>query len=357
MDIELGLTREEILNRIHEIFQAFLSDLANGEFTKFYTLKRSTSAMMFDNQTNTIVHGGDTKFIQMTLSGARKYTGMWLVLQIAQQLLLQDKTITQRELYYINPFFSNQQEADECILDVAGLLCVPRECLNIVGAVKGYFNGCITYQERSGQWTDCRLDGPTGRPITQDILRLRDDQITSDAQYIIVIEKDGIFNRLGEDQFFHNIPSILVTGRGFPDLATRVFVKKLSERFQIPVLCLCDCNPFGLSILLSYKFGSARMPIDSICYAVDAKWIGLRPLEAMLLELPDVAKKPFSKHDKSRLQWLLQHPYLKIDSAYHAEVEHWTQYAYKIELEALHTKGFGYITQYLKDQVLSHNYI
>jgi hypothetical protein len=43
----------------------------------------------------------------------------------------------------------------------------------------------------------------------------------------------------------------LVTGKGVPDLATRAFVQKLHMKFEIPVLAMCDWNPFGLALLVS----------------------------------------------------------------------------------------------------------
>ncbi|KDO33716.1 hypothetical protein SPRG_19326 [Saprolegnia parasitica CBS 223.65] len=362
----LGLSRAEILRRIQDVFQAFLEDLMNDSFMTFHTLKRATSAMTFDCDALTLTHGGEKRAIKMACPEAHEqlphgimYTGMWLVLQIAHQLLLEDKTVTQRELYYLHPFFTTQQEADECILDVSGLLCVPRECLNIVGGVKGYFSGRLCYRSADKQWIDCSLDGASGRPISRELLRLESEDMISDAQYIIVVEKEGIFNRLGEDLFFNRVPCILVTGKGFPDLATRIFVKKLRDTLRVPVLGLCDCNPFGLSILLSFKFGSARMPLDSVAYgtSVDMHWIGLRPLDTASLELPDIVHTKFSKHDTRRLQSLVAHPFVQMDAAYRAEVQHWMKHPLKIELEALHTKGFGFITEYLEAQVMARNYI
>ena len=59
-------------------------------------------------------------------------------------------------------------------------------------------------------------------------------------------QSDGIFNRLCNDRFWQIIPCVLVTGKGFPDLATRAFVRKLSDLLKLPVLGLADWNPFGL---------------------------------------------------------------------------------------------------------------
>jgi meiotic recombination protein SPO11 len=36
-----------------------------------------------------------------------------------------------------------------------------------------------------------------------------------------VIEKEGVFQRILEDEFFNTIPCIILTACGFPDLASR----------------------------------------------------------------------------------------------------------------------------------------
>lgn len=45
--------------------------------------------------------------------------------------------------------------------------------------------------------------------------------------------------------FLRRIPSVLVTGQGFPPLAVRACVYRLAEALDLPVLGLVDCNPFG----------------------------------------------------------------------------------------------------------------
>ena len=41
------------------------------------------------------------------------------------------------------------------------------------------------------------------------------------ARFILVIEKDAIFQRLTEDRLAERVPCVLVTAKGQPDLATR----------------------------------------------------------------------------------------------------------------------------------------
>jgi hypothetical protein len=41
------------------------------------------------------------------------------------------------------------------------------------------------------------------------------------ARFILVVEKDAIFQRLVEDRLFEALPCVLITGRGMPDIASR----------------------------------------------------------------------------------------------------------------------------------------
>jgi len=89
---------------------------------------------------------------------------------------------------------------------------------------------------------------------------LNDIALKKEIPYdFFVINNSGIFSRLSEDAFWKRYPCIIVTGRGFPDLATRALVHQVATRFSLPVVGLADCNPFGLALLLTYKFGSAVM--------------------------------------------------------------------------------------------------
>ncbi len=79
--------------------------------------------------------------------------------------------------------------------------------------------------------------------------------IRSDALFILLVEKDAAFMRLAEDRFYNTYPCIIVTAKGQPDVATRLFLKKLKQTLNIPVLALVDSDPYGLKILSVYMKG------------------------------------------------------------------------------------------------------
>ena len=47
------------------------------------------------------------------------------------------------------------------------------------------------------------------------------------CSYVVVVEKDAVFQRLAEDGFAEETGAILVTAKGMPDMATRAFLHSL----------------------------------------------------------------------------------------------------------------------------------
>lgn len=135
--------------------------------------------------------------------------------------------------------------------------------------------------------------------------------IQSDALFILLVEKDAAFMRLAEDRFYNDYPSIIITAKGQPDVATRcvllaaaaarwcstagtspallamqlqqetnrlrraspvsvrcaaarLFLRKLKLTLKIPVLALVDSDPYGLKILSVYMKGVRRPPAAAL---------------------------------------------------------------------------------------------
>lgn len=65
------------------------------------------------------------------------------------------------------------------------------------------------------------------------------------SRYVIVIEKDAIFQRLVDDGFAELVGAILVTAKGMPDMATRAFLHTLT--MALPFL-----KPFAGNVLNTY---------------------------------------------------------------------------------------------------------
>ena len=116
---------------------------------------------------------------------------------------------------------------------------------------------------RRGQrdWTSAR---GTARHVDHGWLTDGARQLRSGARCVVVVEKEGVFQRLVEDNFYDDAyPCVLVTAMGVPDLATRAFVHRLRATLGLPVYGLVDWNSWGVGVLLTYKLGSARLGVES----------------------------------------------------------------------------------------------
>ncbi|KAK6137426.1 hypothetical protein DH2020_028849 [Rehmannia glutinosa] len=145
-------------------------------------------------------------------------------------------------------------------------------------------------QEPNQEVVDCSACGSSGYAISGDLNLLEKLVMKSDARYIIVVEK-----RLAEDRIFNQIPCILITAKGYPDIGTRLLLHRMSREFpELPILGLVDWNPAGLAILCTFKFGSVAMGLEAYRYACNVKWLGLRKddIEQLIPEESLVPLKP-----------------------------------------------------------------
>ena len=166
------------------------------------------------------------------------------------------RTTTTREVYYFFvTHFRDQRKCDRAIWDLVRILNLPsRQCLGLVASPKGWFCGSIdVYNAQTNELkfngreldshgmaiTPSTYDNPFhGNIVDARFNRPNSNQIRieSDARCILVIEKEGIYTRLSEDKFFlRYFPCILVTGKGFPDIATRRWVRRMQKTLKIPV--------------------------------------------------------------------------------------------------------------------------
>ncbi|CAM8950194.1 unnamed protein product [Rhodiola kirilowii] len=208
----------------------------------------------------------------MRANAAKAFIRVWKVMEMCLQILAQEKRVTQRELFYKllcdSPgYFSSQTQVNKTIQDVVALLRCSRYSLGIMASSRGAVAGRLKLQEPGKEIIDCSECGSSGFDISGDLDLVDRLIITTDARYIILIEKHAVFQRLAEDRIFNQIPSILITAKGYPDIATRMLLHKLSRAFpELPILALVDWNPAGLAILCTFKYGSLGMGLEAYRY-------------------------------------------------------------------------------------------
>lgn len=292
----------------------------------------------------------------------RLLTSVILIADFCHDLLQSQRTTTIREVYYhFVTHFRNQAECDKAIWDLAEILMVPRSALGLAASPKGWCCGSLELYDAQDQliWNGRSLD-VHGIAITTP---LKHATIRAyDAKCILVVEKEGIYNRLSEDKIFQQYPCILVTGKGFPDIATRQWVHHLHRVLRLPVYALCDANPYGISVLQTYQYTQkANLAIgknSSRSGSLDIKWLGLRPSQLCALNLPPTVFQQLTVADHKRLDSLMNESSLFCQQGNSSlrmqELREMKENGYKVELEALNWLGMDYLCQWVRRILEQH---
>ncbi|KAI3522596.1 hypothetical protein L1887_00505 [Cichorium endivia] len=292
-------------------------------------------------------------------NSAKAFIRVWKMMEMCYGILLLEKKVTQRELFYkllcSSPdYFTSQLQVNQTIQDVVALLRCSRFSLGIMASSRGSIAGRLLLQVPDEETIDCTTCGSSGYAISGDLNLLEKLVMKTDANYIIVIEKHAIFQRLAEDKVFNQIPCILITAKGYPDLATRFLLHRMSQAFpEMPIFGLVDWNPAGLAILCTFKYGSIGMGLEAYRYACNIKWLGLRKDDLELI--PQESFIPLKPKDLQIAKSLTSSEILQHN--YKEELAVMVESGQRAEIEALYFHGYEFLGKYLANKIVQVQYI
>jgi meiotic recombination protein SPO11 len=309
-----------------------------------------------------------------------------IILGISYDLLKAGKTTTTREIYYCKKQkptlqeegFAHEIEVTRAASLASILVQVTRASLGILGASKGSIMGNIQWRTVSNNnmnndWISAN-SSPTSIPeiVNPTTLEFSYVQKTSPVvtsssssnsnsanitammsennllpKFILVVEKFTVFHNIAQSQFMKQTPCILITGRGFPDIGTRVMLKLLSDTLQIPVYGLCDFNPHGISIMLTYAVGSVTTTESYHWICPSLRVIGLSYHDIERHSFTESDFNPWTKADDQCLTSLLTSKRLLASSEFSylvQELWYMNQLKKKVDLEALLKWGPEYLS-------------
>ncbi|MFX0024060.1 MAG: hypothetical protein ACFE9S_17160, partial [Candidatus Hermodarchaeota archaeon] len=182
--------------------------------------------------------------------------------------------------------------------------------------------------------------------------------IESDAEFILVLEKDAVMMRLAEEKFWDTVPCILVTASGSPDYNTRKFLKKLVSELKIPVFGLADSDPYGLSILMTYAYGSVQSAHETSKLAVNNMyWLGLMPKDIEEYNINNYCRLPMNREDFRKLDYLLrEHPILKRDKL-REQLELTLKIKKYVDVQAISHSRLDFLSEYIINKIEKGDFI
>ncbi len=351
---ELGITTvrevsdmapEGVLYEIERTVLAVAGAILRGEGFSYHVPTRSATNQLYIAELDRIVLS-DKVATRMFLNPreVRKTAITTRILQLVHEVLSKGIHITKRDMFYTDvKLFKDQKDSDVVLDDVACMLGCTRSCLNVVASEKGLVVGRVQFEE-DGDFIDCTRMGVGGKAIPPYVDKIQN--IQSDAKFILLVEKEAAYMRLAEDRFYNKYPCIVITAKGQPDVATRLFLKKLKTTLHIPVLGLVDSDPYGLKILSVYMTGSKNMSYDSASLTTsDIKWLGVRPSDLDKYNIPAQCRLDMTEHDIKTGKQLLQEEFIQKNPEWVKELELMLKMKKKAEIQALSAFGFQYITE------------
>ncbi|KAK5137789.1 hypothetical protein LTR08_007361 [Meristemomyces frigidus] len=286
-----------VVAKIERVFEQIADAMLSEEDEISVTLKRRTKPTTASgNQPGRTVSNkpGDTRLRRICYPGksaeeAWRFTVVIRILELIHEALRKDATLSKRDIYYRDPaLFGNQTHVDRYVDDIAHTFGVARSALNVSAVAKGLVTGAFTLCRRDGSTVNAAADR-NGMlvPSLKEILSV---DMTA-VKWIVVIEKEASFHSIAASCFWDTLSwqGVLITGKGYPDIATRALLRYLStpspqNGFATPpVYGLVDFDPDGLAILSTYKHGSIALAHESAELRVpQLKWLGLRSEHMML---------------------------------------------------------------------------
>ncbi|XP_032758351.1 meiotic recombination protein SPO11 isoform X3 [Rattus rattus] len=276
-----------------------------------------------------------------SLRSVRKFALILKILSMIYKLIQSNTYATKRDIYYTeSQLFRNQAAVDSIIDDISCMLKVPRRSLHVLSTSKGLIAGNLRYVEEDGTQVQCMCSA-TATAVPSNI------QGMQNAKFLLIVEKDATFQRLLDDNFCSRMsPCIMVTGKGIPDLNTRLLVKKLWDTFHIPVFTLVDADPYGIEIMCIYKYGSMSMSFEAHNLTVPAiRWLGLLPSDIKRLNIPKDSLIPLTRRDQMKLDSILRRPYITYHPFWKKEMEMLADSKTKAEIQALTFLSSDYLSR------------
>lgn len=352
-DLNLANTCKEVvdLNTTSVIFEieksilAIAKSILSGNGFGYLIPGRSSANQLYVPELDRIVLKDKASFRQFAnIASVRKTAITTRILQLVHQLCTKRIHVTKRDLFYTDvKLFQEQGQSDTILDDVSCMLGCTRSSLNVVASEKGVVVGRLVFVE-DGDRIDCTKMGVGGKAIPPNIDKVQ--SMESDALFILLVEKDAAFMRLAEDRFYNRFPCVIITAKGQPDVATRLFLRKMKTDLKLPVLGLVDSDPYGLKILSVYMSGSKNMSYDSSNLTTpDIKWLGVRPSDLDKYKIPEQCRLPMSDQDIKTGKDMLEEDFIKKDKNWVKELELMVKTKEKAEIQALSSFGFQYLSE------------
>jgi meiotic recombination protein SPO11 len=340
----LSLTADDTTERIVDTALDILNETMTSGRPAFDIPSRSGDNIVWDEIRDLLLLGMRTiSRPYHSLASVVDATRTARVMEIVFNLLKLNLHATKREVFYSDVnLFREQKYSDKIIEDVASMIQTTRDSIHVVASARGSAMGRVTIRD-GGDLIDLTKMGTGGWAVTPFLDQL--EIVESDAEFIILSEKDAAVMRLAEAKYWNRQPCIVLTGKGTGDIATRAFLKMLVKELEIPAFALVDSDPYGHYIYSVFLRGSKRLSYESPFIATpELKLLGVLSRDLDEYRIPKAVRIPMQPADIKRVKDMLKEPFVKRNKPWVEDLELMLRLKEKAEIQAFASHSFEYLT-------------
>ncbi len=378
IDIE---ARKRALVAFKRKFKELLEQIKAGQNPTLVLPKRTLQNTIYDESRKLLLLGPEKlRRSFFDLHGAKKFMQTMLMARIIYEALERNEYPTIRDLYYRGKHtivvegldkrkheentWDEQRESDAVIRDIEVLTGMLREEMLILSKEKGKVVGNMRIRSGNDVIDLSRMGhGAYSIEPTPDLIEF----IDVDAEYVLVVEKDAVFQQLHRIGFWRKYKVILITSAGQPDRATRRFVRRLNEELGLPVYILTDADPYGWYIYSVFKIGSITLSYESERLATPtARFLGVSMTDIFGYK----NKKPYLT-EQERRNYIIKAKEADIKRAielmnyrwfqtpkWKIEIDIFLKKKAKLEIEAMTSKGLRFLAfKYIPEKIETGDWI
>ncbi|EGE05342.1 meiotic recombination protein spo11 [Trichophyton equinum CBS 127.97] len=318
--------QDRVVEYINQLLVSIVEELSKPDGTPSISMKRRSnhSGYNLNIKTGALESSDEVRTYTYSWPGKTAQEGwrfgvLTRILGLISEAIKGGFISSKRDIFYQDPvYFGSQRLVDRYIDDIAFTLDVDRAALHVAAAAKGATGGNFSITLKNG--SSIQVGACTEGILIPRIHEIEGIDI-SGISWILVIEKEAVFHRLITSGY-HNASAagsgILLTGKGYPDLSSREFLRLLS-RHEVcnskmissppPIFILVDSDPDGMAIMSTYKYGSmAQVHRNADLNMPSIQWVGLQASKMMsATNHTDMSSLvPMSQRDRKKAEAILK---------------------------------------------------
>jgi DNA topoisomerase-6 subunit A len=325
---------------------------------------RSLSNVNYDQDSGLLQLGNAmSKRVFFNVAHARKFMQTLVVASFCKSLVEEDVHASLRESYYSlkhtigdskENTFEEQAESDPIFVDLEVALDVLRENLHVNADRKGAAVGPISILDK-GDTIDWSKLGSGGWSIPSNVENIQFKDIGAD--FVLMVEKNAIFERLNEDKLWKKLNCIIISSQGQASRGIRRLINRFNTQHKLPVYCFCDADAYGFYIYSVIKAGSMELAhVSNRLATPKAKFIGLTLSDVKKYDLGKATIKA-KDVDLKRTQELLGYTWFQ-NKEWQKELKLMLDLKIKAELEALASKNLKFVSDtYLPEKIENRDFL